>query len=237
MSRGLRIIWNGLLDILFPKTCLGCGREGTYICKDCEIFLSEADPMLGSPISPKILGEVGLPDIVSVWEHEGLMEKLILKIKYDGCYDIINDLVAKAFEKITLGLPQDTMITFVPMWGRKERRRGFNQAELIARAVGEKTGRPVAKLLEKIKDNRSQVGLSPQERAENVRGAFRVTPDDRISDILGMSDIPNIRNVLVVDDVYTTGATMGECIKVLKKAGAKNVWGFTLSRKMSIQNC
>src|SRR3989344_5056150 len=226
MSSSLKIIWNGILDILFPKTCLGCGREGTYICKDCAIFLSEVDMIEAGPRS----------NIMSVWEYEGLMEKLILKIKYDGCYDIINELIDKAFEKITLGLPQDTMITFVPMWGRKERRRGFNQAELIARAVGEKTGRPVAKLLEKIKDNRSQVGLSPQERAENVRGAFRVTPDDRISDILGMSDIPNIRNVLVVDDVYTTGATMGECIKVLKKAGAKNVWGFTLSRKMSIQN-
>ena len=217
------------MDILFPKTCLGCGREGTYICKDCEIFLSEADPMLGSPISPKILGEVGLPDIVSVWEYEGLMEKLILKIKYDGCYDIINDLVAKAFEKITLGLPQDTMITFVPMWGRKERRRGFNQAELIARAVGEKTGRPVVKFLEKIKDNRSQVGLNPQERAENVKGVFKMLE----------AGPPTIKpqSILVVDDVYTTGATMGECIKVLKKAGAKNVWGFTLSRKMSIQNC
>ena len=164
------------------------------------------------------------------------MEKLIQKIKYDGCYDIIGELVALAFKKIDLNLPKDTVITFVPMYKKKEKYRGFNQAELIARKVARVHLREVHRLLEKVRDNRSQVGLSPQERAENVKDAFRVTPDDRMSDILGMSDIPNIRNVLLVDDVYTTGATMGECAKILKKAGFKNVWGFTLSRKMSIQN-
>ncbi|MFH1423485.1 MAG: ComF family protein [Candidatus Nealsonbacteria bacterium] len=224
-----------IIDILWPKMCLGCGREGIYICKGCETFLSEVDPIIsGGPTSTKIKGEVGPQRIVSVWEYEGLMEKLILKIKYDGCYDIIDELVKKAFEKIELNLPENTYITFVPMYKKKEKWRGFNQAELIARKVGEMTGRPVVKLLEKIKDNQSQVGLGPQERAENVKDVFRVTSDVRRSDIPRMSDIANI---VVVDDVYTTGSTMGECMKILKKAGVKNVWGFTLSRKMNIQNC
>jgi len=231
-----------ILDILFPKKCLGCGREGAYICKDCEIFLSEVDPMLSSPIfgasTPDVDGgtsgvnpKIELPDIVSVWEYEGLMEKLIQKIKYDGCYDIIGELIEKAFEKIKLDLPQDTVVTFVPMYKSREKRRGFNQAEMIAKGVGKMAGRPVLKLLEKIKDNRSQVGLGPQERLENVKGAFRST--------LGVErKTPSVKtkNVLLVDDVYTTGATVGECIKILKKAGVKNVWGFTLSKKMSIQN-
>ena len=157
-----------------------------------------------------------------------MMEKLIQKIKYDGCYDIVGELVAMAFKKIDLQLPKDTIITFVPMYKKKEKCRGFNQAELIAKKVGEKTDRPAVKLLEKTKDNRSQVGLGPQERVENVKNIFK------------MIEVPpqsTWQNVLIVDDVYTTGATMGECIKTLKKSGVKNVWGFTLSRKMSIQNC
>ena len=86
----------------------------------------------------------------------------------------------------------------------------------------------VRKILEKARDNRSQVGLGPRERFENVRNVFKMNFQFPIS---------NFQNVLLVDDVYTTGATMRECAKVLKKAGVKNIWGFTLSRKMNIQNC
>jgi len=217
MFEVLNKIKEWLLDILFPKACLGCGREGTYICKDCAIFLSEVDMIEAGPRS----------NIMSVWEYEGLMEKLILKIKYDGCYDIINELVEKAFKTIELNLPPDIYITYVPMYRKKEKRRGFNQAELIAKKVGERTNRPVVKLLEKIKDNRSQVGLGPQERAENVKNVFKM---------IEVRPQSMWQNVLIVDDVYTTGATVGECVRVLKKSGVKNVWGFTLSRKMSIQN-
>ena len=217
MLKELIKIKEEIIDILWPKTCLGCGKEGQYICKDCAIFLSEVDMIEAGPRS----------NIMSVWEYEGLMEKLILKIKYDGCYDIINELVEKAFKTIELNLPPDIYITYVPMYRKKEKRRGFNQAELIAKKVGERTNRPVVKLLEKIKDNRSQVGLNPLERSENVKNVFKM---------IEVRPQSMWQNVLIVDDVYTTGATVGECVRVLKKSGVKNVWGFTLSRKMSIQN-
>ena len=217
MLKELIKIKEWLIDVLMPKFCVGCGREGTYICKDCEIFLSEAECNMkeAEPLS-----------MMSVWEYEGLMEKLIYKIKYDGCSDIIGELVKKAFEKIDLRLPQYAVITFVPMHKKKEKYRGFNQAELIAQKVGEATGRPVAKFLEKIKDNRSQVGLNPQERTENVKGVFNPLS-------LLKSDF-NKTTVLLVDDVYTTGATMAECMKVLKKAGVKNIYGFTLAKKLRL---
>lgn len=210
-----------LLDILLPKKCLGCRKEGSYICDKCEIFLSEAPNLIeAKPRSSNVM---------SVWEYEGLIEKAILKIKYDGCYDIINELVKKAFQKIELNLPLDTYITYVPMYKKRERQRGFNQAELIAMKVGEKTGRPVVKLLEKIKDNRTQIGLNPQERIENVKNVFVATP---------LMEAPLIEakppSILLIDDVYTTGATMGECTRVLKKAGMKNIYGFTLARKLRI---
>lgn len=203
-----------LLDILLPKKCIGCKKEGQYICKNCELFLSEAPNLFEAE-----------PRTMSVWEYEGIIEKAILKIKYDGYYDIINELIEKAFEKIDLNLPTDTYITYVPMHKTKERQRGFNQAELIAKRVGEKTGKPVIKILEKTKDNRTQVGLNPQERIENVRGVFYCSKPN--------FEQFNPKDVLLVDDVYTTGATMRECIKVLKIGGVKNIWGFTLARKFS----
>jgi competence protein ComFC len=219
MSRHLKIIWNWILDILYPKLCIGCGKEGMYLCKDCEIFLSEVDPLT--------LGVDGkTPSVVtSVWEYEGVMEKLIKKIKYEGCYDIVSELIDKVLQKIELNLPQDAVITFVPMFKKKERQRGFNQSEIIAKELGKRLNRPVVKLLKKIKDTPSQVGLNPQERMANVRNAFRLT--------LGVDG--KTPSVLIVDDVYTTGATMGECIKTLKESGIKNVWGFTLSKTMNIQ--
>lgn len=222
---------NWILDVLLPRFCVGCGREGQYICKDCEIFLSEVE------ITPGLDGKTpGVGTTISVWEYEGLMEELIQKIKFDGCFHIIDELVEKALEKVELNLPEDTVITFVPMYKKREKQRGFNQAELLARKMGSLLAlskqQPirVVKLLEKVKDNRSQVGLNPQERAENVKGVFEYY-------LPRVSHPREVKSVLLVDDVYTTGATMNECKKVLRKAGVKNIWGFTLSRKMNIQNC
>jgi|SRR3989344_4204823 len=210
-----------LLDILFPKFCFGCGKEGLYICKGCEVFLSEI--------------ENTIPGLTSVWEYDGLMEKLIHKIKFDGRYHIIGELIEKALEKIDLKLPDDTIITYVPMWKKKERRRGFNQSELIARKLGQLLGFAEQSLLEKVRDNRSQVGLGPRERLENVKDVFQT--NFQFFPLRGISrreTIFNFKNALLVDDVYTTGATMKECAKVLRKAGVKNVYGFTLARKMRL---
>lgn len=224
----LRIVWEWIIDILLPRFCVGCGREGLYICKDCEIFLSEVDPRLRNSVSKHLETEF-LSDIISIWEYEGLMEKLIYKIKFDGCYDIIDELVEKAMAKVELNLPNDTIITFVPMWKKKERLRGFNQSELIAKAIGKSVQHRVLHILEKVRDNRSQVGLGPREREENVKGVFSTLKPSFNGEKLGF-----FKNVLLIDDVYTTGATMNECIKVLKKAGVKNIWGFTIARKLNI---
>jgi competence protein ComFC len=211
-------IKEGILNLLIPKKCLGCGKEGGYICKNCELFLSEL------PVISTSLMKEAKP--LSVWEYEGLIEKAIWKIKYSGCYDIIGELLEKALEKVEINLPEDAAITYVPMYNKKERKRGFNQSKIIAEKLGEKTNRPVVNLLEKIKDNRSQVGLDPQERQENVRNVFMI----KMTEV----KLSSIKTVLLVDDVYTTGATMSECIKVLKKAGFKNIYGFTLARRIRL---
>ena len=193
-----------ILDILLPKHCIGCGKEGKYICGNCELFLSETPNSIN--------------DLFTVWEYEGIIEKAIGKIKHNGAFHIVDELVEKAFERITLELPEDACITFVPMYKRKEKQRGFNQAELIARKVGEITKKEVMPLLTKIKDNQIQAGLNPAGRIENVKDSF---------DFRG-SFSP--QNVLLVDDFYASESTMRECQKILRENGVKNVWGFTLAK-------
>ena len=140
-------IKNNVLDILFPKFCIGCGREGLYICKDCEVFLSEVEPAIRMQGGTLTDARFHLNATTSVWEYEGLMEKLIYKIKFDGCYHIIDELIEKALNKVNLSLPEDTVITYVPMWPKKERQRGFNQSELIARRIADVHPRGVHKKL------------------------------------------------------------------------------------------
>jgi len=106
------------------------------------------------------------------------------------------------------------------MYQKKEKRRGFNQAKLIARTISGAAEKEIISLLIRIKDTQSQANLNKEERFENVKHVFGVFSD--------LSFIP--RNLILVDDVWTTGATMKQCCKVLKKTGVQNIWGFTLFR-------
>jgi competence protein ComFC len=213
MLETLNKVREGILDMLMPRKCLGCGREGSYICQDCSVFPSEVNMVEASSQS----------GIMSVWEYEGIIERAILKIKHEGCYDIINELMEKVFEKIELTLPGDTVITYVPMYKKREKERGFNQARLIAEKIGKKTGKPVAGLLEKAKDGPSQTSLESQERFENVRNVF-------IAKSIGTQP----QSVLLVDDICSTGSTLNECRKALENSGVKNVLAFTLAMQSKI---
>ena len=213
-----------LLDILFPKFCIGCGREGKYICDRCNIFTSEAEPIYFQQ------EKYGLDSLISVWEYEGLMKKAIHQIKYQGVADIIKELMSSVIlspQAKNLGeLPRDPSlrsrmtVTYVPMYKKREKKRGFNQARIIAQELAKKTGLEVVSLLKKIKDTKPQMELNQEERLKNIKGCFELIEltETRVSE------------VLLVDDVYTTGATMRECAKVLKKAGIEKVYGFVLAR-------
>jgi len=213
MNKVLSKIKDGIVDILSPKMCVVCGKEGVYICEKCSLFLSEV---------PTIFTVGGLEELVSVWEYEGVIRDIIFKIKYEGIFDVINELVEKAFEVREPYIPENIVITFVPMFNKKEKRRGFNQAELIAKKVGEITGRKVLPFLEKIKDTPSQTELNKGERIINIKDSFTLFKS-------GLNRVLT-ENVLLIDDVWTSGATMGECCRILKESGVKKVWGFTLAR-------
>lgn len=106
----------------------------------------------------------------------------------------------------------------VPLHRRRFAERGFNQAELIARMVGKKLNLQISNSLQRTRFTRPQVGLSHEEREQNVKSAF------------ALNGVLLAKNILLVDDVYTTGSTMQECARILKQAGAQSVVGFTLAR-------
>jgi ComF family protein len=119
------------------------------------------------------------------------------------------------------------LIVPVPLHPARQRERGYNQADLLAQALGGMIDVPVVtKGLRRVRHTQPQVNLNASERGENVRGAFIYQMSEK-----GCSDVAvNGRRVLLIDDVCTTGSTLEACSLALKAAGASTVWGFTLAR-------
>lgn len=231
---------NGALDVLFPAICAGCGKEGLYICKRCEGFVSEAGLICPACHQSSFTGELhqtcksfyGFNGLTSIWEYEGLMKTLLHYIKYNGVTHAVEEATKYAFEImikdknrfdtfLSFLSMKDTFITYVPMYRKKEIHRGFNQAAIFATAIGKMVEKKAVATLLKIKDTKSQTNLTKEERLFNVRDTFELLVNPAS---IGME------KAILVDDVWTTGATMKECCRVLKKAGVKEVWGFTMAR-------
>jgi len=159
---------------------------------------------------------------VAVYEASGAIREAVLLLKYGGRSSMgrhLGRLMAEAASGL-LDLEQFDLLIPVPLHPRRERARGYNQAALLARALGRATGRPVgSRVLRRIRHTEAQHG-GQREREENVKGAFGVARPDRVQG----------RKVLLIDDVFTTGATVSECAKVLLAAGADEVGVYTLAR-------
>jgi len=139
-------------------------------------------------------------------------------------------MLAEAVAVLEESLPVG-MITVVPvpLHARKRAQRGFNQSELIARAALKQLNRPERFQLSlhslvRVRETESQIGLTRHQRRENLRGAFKVSDPDQVSG----------RNVLLVDDVFTTGTTAAECARVLRRAGAERVYVATVARTLKV---
>ncbi|MFH1244180.1 MAG: phosphoribosyltransferase family protein [bacterium] len=157
--------------------------------------------------------EVGLP-------YRGLVQKCLKKVKYKSAWEIVSFLFCIWKENCSDTVSRDTVITSVPMWREKERQRGFNQAEIIGKLLARNGRVSYLAMLERTRETRPMFGLKKKERRENVRGAFRVQ---------NQCHSDKVSQIILVDDVWTTGATLRECARVLKEAGVREVWGLTLA--------
>ena len=220
-----------IVDWIFPRVCVGCGREGKYICRECEQKLTRppaicpgcCKPSLGGWVHGRCKTEWGMERLMVGLPYRGPVQKLLKKVKYGSAWEIVQALFEIWISRTeNPELKERGVVTSVPMYRQKERERGFNQAEVLAKLLAENYKVPYLTILERKRETKPMFGLSRKERRENVGGAFRV--------INQQTNELTDKRIILVDDVWTTGATMRECTRVLKRAGAEEVWGVTLAR-------
>lgn len=232
-----------LLNLFFPKFCLGCRKEGIYLCDDCRAFLEVAEfdyclceqkPVrLTSPSQGKCQrcqnkNLSGLFFALS-YKEKDLTKRLIYQFKYEPYLKDLSKTLASIIvehfilvEKNTNEVWENSVLIPVPLDKKKLKSRGYNQSEEIAKELSKVLHAPViSDCLIKIKHTSPQMELSKEEREKNLEGAFMVKNPSAIAQ----------GKVFLVDDVYTTGSTMEQCARVLRDAGAKSVWGICIARE------
>lgn len=229
-----------LLDFFFPKRCVGCKKLGSYICPNCFASISfDVQTICTICNKPSIDGKThpgckitnSLEGTFAAVAYKGIIRKLLYQLKYQPYLtDLIPELAELCYEAliqdevfVQLQKKQPVLVP-IPLSSSRLRKRGYNQAGLLAKALGKKFGLKVQPLLKRVKDTKPQYGLKREERMENMKGAFSFEKDPSTS--LRMTS----KVVILIDDVLTTGSTMHEAAKVLKKHGVKEVWGVALAK-------
>lgn len=219
-----------LVDWIYPVICVGCGKEGEYICGQCQKKLVRPEAMCPMCCKPSLDGwtharcktRYGMERLLVGLPYRGMVQECLKKVKYKSAWEIVSLLFGLWHENWSDTAPLDLVVTQVPMWKQKARARGFDQAELVAKLVAKNYKVPYLVMLTRVRETQPMFGLKKAERYKNVRGAFELMhkyTNEQVS-----------RRIVLVDDVWTTGATMRECALVLKKWGVKEVWGAALAR-------
>lgn len=198
-----------LADLLFPPRCALCGAvvsSGAQICSDCEKECVRVDTCRRIT-----LAENGKTIWCKVpYRYEGKVREAIIRFKFYG-----QTRSAGFFgRQIAALFPENAafdFVTAVPVSAKRRKARGYNQSELIARQAAEFLALPYRETLVKTEDNREQHKLARQERRKNVKGVYRALDEAALKSA----------RILLIDDIVTTGATLGECARVLYRAGAE----------------
>jgi len=223
-----------LKELLFPKICLGCGYLGMYICPNCQKNLRyvEKDLCLYCQRAsyfglthPGCKRSKGIDGGLSVFYYNNSLKKIIKTIKYRLANDVWKELYQiikpEKLKKINFykQLDDDFFLQPVPLHEKKLKERGFNQAQIITNFFHQLLGFPMSDLLVRTKDTKPQAQLSQgKKRYLNIRGAFSIK-----------KEVKN-KQIILIDDVITTGSTIKEAANVLKRHGAKKVFALTIAK-------
>lgn len=223
--------------MLFPKKCAGCGQVGTYFCASCigktKYYFPQKCAVCERPsvdgVTHKNCKKGPVPDgLFSVWDYDFAVRQLIIKLKYKFVREMALSLSVPASSLLvnykrsspnTVVWKSEVILVPIPLHWSRFNWRGFNHVTEIAKIMSSILGWECTELLVRSKMTVSQVGLSIKKREDNVRGVFDVNP--RLI-------VDKTSQIVLFDDVWTTGATMLEAVKMLKKAGFRRVWCLTL---------
>jgi ComF family protein len=231
---------DAFVSLFYPATCAGCGidiRPDQRICGRCDAQLIKIVPPFCSKCSEPFSGSTENPfdcancgrrklyfDVaVSAFRSRGIVRRIILEFKYGQqahLRHVVADWLFAAMHDQRVRQRHYDLVVPVPLHPAKERERGFNQAALLAELLAGKLSIPCRSVLRRLRYTTTQTAFDRAERMRNLRGAFRLR---RSANMRGC-------RVLLVDDVLTTGSTLSECARVLKRAGAKSVCAITAAR-------
>lgn len=233
------------LDLLFPRQCLNCGEFGANICDNCERkFLDQrrvqecyvCKRMIkggkeenGKYLHNSCKDKANLNGIFVCLNYTKLAEKMITQLKYGLYTDLVKDISKYYLESFENMIAQGefdkekVLLVPVPLYKYKQRKRGFNQAELIAKEISEQSGVKYSNLLMRVRNTRTQVGLSKEQRERNLNEAFVI--DREKYNQFNKSSI-----IILIDDIMTTGTTLEKCASVLHSNRIRNIYGLVFTR-------
>ena len=227
-----------IFDFLFPKKCVVCKKFGGYLCSKCFSFLSfDAkslclacnNPSFNNLTHPRCKRKYAIDGCFSALSYNKTTQKLIYNFKYKPYLTDLKNVLTDLFYENIIQNEQfqqqiqkgEWILVPIPLSSAKLRKRGYNQAEILARELAKKFNFSVQNILERTKETKTQVGLTNLQRKLNVKGVF---------ELINQQSMIKNQNIFLVDDVVTTGSTLAEAAKILKKAGAQKVFGLTLAR-------
>lgn len=226
-----------LLDVLFPRRCVGCGARPWPFCAGCIARVALLSPpgcrRCGRPLEEWVGACGDCPPSVIDWSrsaflYEGPVRHGLMRLKFSGLSHVAQALAPAMVDALARAPPAEApieiaepfLLTWVPLGGRRRRERGYDQAEMLARAIRSLTGWPVRGMLRREVETTPQARRAGRDRRRALRGAFAA-----------VGEVPPDRIVLV-DDVLTSGATAAECAIVLRRAGARQVGVLTAARSL-----
>jgi ComF family protein len=229
-----------LVSLFYPPLCVVCSTNidsGEYLCPECSDKAPRIKPPFCDKCSEQFAGAISgtfscancshrrlyFNAAVSAYRSRGIVRKLVHEFKYHRQFHLrhpVANWLMETLEDPRLRELRFDIIVPVPLHPARERERGFNQAQLLAELLSAKVSIPVRPVLERIRYTTTQTAFDRAERMENLRDAFRLRKKVHVQDL----------RVLLIDDVLTTGSTLSECARVLKRAGAISVHAATAAR-------
>ena len=221
------------LDLLFPSYCINCGREGDFICSNCRRLMpfieSPVCHVCGHPVTDESAcyncndRQFEIDGIRSPFAFEGVVQQAVYKLKYQNIRALAKPLAELLSDYLNINsLPGDTLVP-VPLHKKRLRERGYNQSNLVAHELGKLCDLPVIDdcLIRCLYTPPQARAASLDERRQNIKGAFTCL-DNRLQG----------RQVLLLDDVATSGSTLDACARELKASGAISAWGLTIALEL-----